>query len=277
MNTLQRTEIDRFLFTGNYDSHFKVWTGDTFVDRAKNGSAALRGVLVSAVQRAGQDVVLAYPENVDLLARAKNEPMVRGLFPQKEQSIILDMLGRSVIFLTPATIVPSLENTPWLTTAWKLTNLYLASFGAKRLSDDAPEIAGLSEATTCYVSMEYFRTQSQFNDYVVHEVAHIFHNCKRKTFGLPSTRHREWLLEIDFAKRETFAYACEAYSRILELGKTRVERDLLLTELAEEPMPPDERVDGAEYVDMLRDAIAARNGWKRILERCSTTKSDRFC
>jgi len=34
-------------------------------------------------------------------------------------------------------------------------------------------------------------------------------------------------------------------------------------------MPPDERVDGAKYVDILREAVAARNGWKRILERCS--------
>jgi hypothetical protein len=37
--------------------------------------------------------------------------------------------------------------------------------------------------------------------------------------GLPYTRRREWPLELAFAKRETFAYACEAYSRILELGR----------------------------------------------------------
>jgi hypothetical protein len=34
-------------------------------------------------------------------------------------------------------------------------------------------------------------------------------------------------------------------------------------------MPPDERVDAVEYVDILREAVAARNGWKRILQRCS--------
>ena len=41
---------------------------------------------------------------------------------------------------------------------------------------------------------------------------------------LPETRQRERLLYIDFyidfRKRETFAYACEAYSRILEAGST---------------------------------------------------------
>jgi hypothetical protein len=35
--------------------------------------------------------------------------------------------------------------------------------------------------------------------------------------GLPETRTREWLLPIDFRKRETFGYACEAYARIVEV------------------------------------------------------------
>ncbi|HRF06519.1 hypothetical protein [Accumulibacter sp.] len=34
-------------------------------------------------------------------------------------------------------------------------------------------------------------------------------------------------------------------------------------------MPPDERVDALEDVDILREAVAARNGWERILRRCS--------
>ena len=119
------------------------------------------------------------------------------------------------------------------------------------------------------ISAKYFSNNNNpLEDYMVHEAAHIFHNCTREMIGLPATRRREWLLEIDYAKRETFAYACEAYSRILELGETRSARSKFLSELAEEPMPPDERVDGAEYVDILRDAVAARNGWKRILERC---------
>lgn len=206
---------------------------------------------------------------MDIFAREKFTPMVRGLFPQGEQSVILDMLERSVVILTPAAINTALERARWLSTAWKLANIYLASLDAKPLTDSAPDIVGLSEETTCYVSMKYFSNNNPFEDYVVHEAAHIFHNCKRETIGLPATRRREWLLEIDYAKRETFAYACEAYSRILELGETRSARSRLLSELAEGPMPPDERVEGAEYVDILREAVAARNGWKRMLERCS--------
>ena len=61
----------------------------------------------------------------------------------------------------------------------------------------------------------------------------------------------------------------EAYSRILTLGKGRADRRMRLVELEQMPMPADERVDAAEYVDVLREAIEARNGWKHILERCS--------
>lgn len=79
-------------------------------------------------------------------------------------------------------------------------------------------------------------------------------------------------LRLITPKSETFAYFCEAYSRILELGETCSARSRLLSELAEGPMPPDECTDGAEYVDILRKAVAARNGWKRILDRCSPPK-----
>ena len=273
MNTLQRAEVDRYLATGNHDDVlFKIWPGDSVVGRAINGDAALRCALISAVrERVEQAAVSACQEHsgLGINAREKFAPMVRGLFPQKEQAIILDMLERSVIFLTPATINTVLEKATWLNTAWNLANIYLASLDVKPLSESAPDIVGLSEETTCYVSMKYFSNNDPLEDYVIHEAAHIFHNCKRETVGLRETRRREWLLEINFAKRETFAYTCEAYSRILELGETRTARSRLLSEHAEEPMPPDDRVEGAEYVDILREAVAARNGWKRILERCS--------
>jgi hypothetical protein len=62
------------------------------------------------------------------------------------------------------------------------------------------------------------RKESQFADFVVHEAAHVFHNCKRFTVGLPETRTKEFLLPIDSHQRETFAYACEVYSRILRFA-----------------------------------------------------------
>jgi len=76
------------------------------------------------------------------------------------------------------------------------------------------------------------------------------------------------LLDIAFGKRETFAYTCEAYARIVELGETRAARLALVDELAARSRPPDERVEGDEYADVLREA-AASNGWRHILALCA--------
>jgi len=65
--------------------------------------------------------------DVSVFARNKVEPMVRGLFPTSQQQTVLDMLGRSVVFLTPGTIEPVLIETRYLATAWRLANIYLLS------------------------------------------------------------------------------------------------------------------------------------------------------
>ena len=275
MQTSPEEEVERYLRNGEHDDFFRTWPGKDLFARAQHGHAALRAALVSTVRRRTAHATV--PEalaDLDVVAFTctKVAPMVRRLFPRGEQETVLDVLGRSVVFLTPANIDTVLEKTQWLHTAWDLANLYLASFGAELLSEDAPEIVGLNEGTTCYVSAAYFREQGRFDDFVVHEAAHIFHNCKRRTIGLREIRGREWLLEIDFIKRETFAYACEAYSRILELGDGPPARRKLLSELETGTRPADERLDASEYIDILREAVAARNGWKRILERCAASR-----
>jgi hypothetical protein len=63
--------------------------------------------------------------------------------------------------------------------------------------------------------------------------------------------------------------AAKAYARILYLGGCSPARRELPSELEVGPMPPDKRVDAREYVDILREAVAARNGWKRILQGCA--------
>lgn len=114
------------------------------------------------------------------------------------------MFDRSVIFLTPDNIAHVVTAANWLTTAWDLANLYLGSVGAAPLGGHSIDLLGLSEETTCFVSMEYFTSKDRYSDYVVHEAAHVFHNCKRGTIGLPETQRREWLLDIEYSKRELF-------------------------------------------------------------------------
>ena len=270
--------IQRYLRTGEHEDILHAWAGENTFARAPLGHAALLNALIAAVRtrtaHASVPKVLV-DRDVVALTRAKVAPMVRGLFPAHEQAAVLEVLGRAVVFLTPANIDVVLSGMRWLTTAWDVANLYLASVDAPLLSDSAPQILGLSEETTCYVCANYFHEESRFDDFVVHEVAHIFHNCKRETSGLPETRSREWLLEIDFAKRETFAYACEAYSRLLTPESGRAARTMLLAELAKAPTFADDRVDIGEYLDILREAVAARNGWKHILKRCAPSTQGR--
>jgi hypothetical protein len=273
-NESQEAETLRVLRTGDHDELFPAWPGKEMFEGARRGDAALRDALIAEVARrtphATEPAELAHLDVV-AFTRTKVGPMVRGLFPSREQETVLDVLSRAVVFLSPANIQTVLREERWLSTAWDLANLYLGSFGAPLLGPDAPEILGLAQETRCYVSVEYLRPSSddRFADFIVHEAAHVFHNCKRRTMGLPHTWRREWPIELEFRKRETFAHACEAYSRILELGRTRTERLRLLDELARGPMPGHASVDHAEYLDILREATAARNGWKRILARCA--------
>ena len=96
----------------------------------------------------------------------------------------------------------------------------------------------------------------------MHEAAHVFHNCKRRTLNFKATRNREWLLPIAFAHREKFALACEAYSKILELAGSPAARRQLVEEIGEESVF---RV----VTNILAAAVLKRNGWKEILRLCS--------
>ena len=264
-------EIERYLRTGRSDTLGAAWPGASIIERCSGADKALRQELIAEVLARSRPAVATQDiDAADLAAitRAKVEPMVRGLFPLHEQAIVLELLANSVVYLTPRNIDQVLRQEPHLHTAWNLANLYLLSCDAELLSEEAPNIIGLSQASTCYVSMRYFKGGDLFDDVVVHEAAHIFHNYKRELVGLKSTREREWLLSIAFGKRETFAYACEALSRILVLGDTKAARRDLLAKFVSEAMPSADQFDPREFVDILRQAVAARNGWKCILQRC---------
>ncbi len=266
-------EVERYIRTGETDPHHAAWPGNGFMDRANRAHDDLRGALVREVRRLAEGLAHEPLPQADTVAltRAKVEPMVRGLFPRVEQDQVLATLQKSVVFLTSANIEPIMIEHDYDSSAWTLANLYLASLGAELLGDDAPRLVGLSEETTCYVSPDYFTEDDPFADFVVHEAAHIFHNCKRATVGLRETRTKEWLLDIEYRKRETFAYSCEAYARVLERAKNPAERRALAAEYGAERRISEERVDPAEVAGIVAEAAAARNGWKVILARCAPT------
>jgi len=266
-------EVERYLLTGESDPLSSAWSG-SFFERANRAHDDLRGALVRAVRCRTTGLVHEALPEIDSVAltRAKVAPMVRGLFPRAEQDAVLAALEQSVVFITKANIEGLIRECAFNNSAWTLANLYLASVGAELLAEDAPRLVGLSEEISCYVSPEYFTEGDPFADFIVHETAHMFHNCKRITLGLRETRTKEWLLDIEFRKRETFAYACEAYARLLERGKCPAERLALAEAYGSEVRISDERVDAGEVTSIVRKAAAARNGWKVILARCAPTR-----
>lgn len=272
MNAEQASEIRRYLETGQHDESEGAWPGRTTVECMQNARAARRAALCGEVRkRAGEATGpdLAVPEDLPVLVRARVAPMVRGLFSRREQEMVLQLLEHSVVVVTTANIERILLETRWDHTAWVLANLYLGSINVPPLSPEEGHLVGVSVETTCYLSVDYLRHDDPLADYLVHEAAHVFHNCKRRTLGLPATRNQEWLLAIEFRKRETFAYACEAYSAICAQGEDPAERTRRVRMLGERAGPADERVDPDEFLDIVQEACRVRNGWKRILARCA--------
>jgi len=264
-------EVERYVRTGETDPHHAAWPGSGFMERANRAHDELRGALVREVRRRAEGLAHEPLPQADTVAltRDKVEPMVRGLFPRGEQGAVLSTIERSVVFVTSANIEPLLIEHGYDHSAWTLANLYLASVGAELLGEDAPRLVGLSEETTCYVSPDYFAEEDPFADFIVHEAAHVFHNCKRANVGLRATRTKEWLLDIEYRQRETFAYSCEAYARVLDRSKTPSERRALAADYGGRVRISDERVDPAQVAEIVAEAAAARNGWKVILSRCA--------
>ena len=138
MRTATEQEIHRFLRTGQRDVLSAAWPGVGVVEQSQSASMALRCALISAVRSRTRHATI--PDGLkatDLIdhTRRKVEPMVRGLFPLHERTIVLDVLARSVVYLTPVNIERVLYSEVDLGTAWRLANLYLMSCDAQPLSD----------------------------------------------------------------------------------------------------------------------------------------------
>ena len=268
------SEAARYLATGESDPLACAFTGDHALERIIGYERHLRAELIAEVRRrehGHRPAQVPADFNSPSRTRGKVEPMISGIFPATERQVVLQAAECSIVFLTCEAAHQIIREIPYLESAWTIANVYLNSLGAPMLGTGAKQIVGLCLERKCYVSTEYFTEKDPFADYITHEVAHILHNCKRETLGLPHTFSKEWLLDIAYAKRETFAYACETYGRIVEQAQGTAGRRSLLAQYARSPKPSDETVDSEELLDILTEAVEARNGWKRILARCSSS------
>lgn len=268
-------ELASYIATGHDDPDgWHRYPGQSIGEKMIAHHSALRHALLDRVRELEAGCASpTVPEGraSNAFVRERLRPMIHGLFPADERDHMLDVVTRSVVFLTHDIVHELIANTSWPNTAWNVARIWLDSIDAPPLSDEATGLLGLSEGTQCLVSLRYFQDieADPFADYVVHEVAHLFHNNKRRYVDLPAKGRREWILDIEFRKRELFAHACEFYSHIAAAAKDRRGRERLVEDLAPRAGGFSDQVDPDELIDVLREAAGARNGWRRILRRCA--------
>jgi hypothetical protein len=273
MTSEQARQVLTYLETGDHnDALAAAWPGGTTLERMRNARAARRAALCSEIRKRGRGRSArwhAASGDIQGLIRERVGPMVRGLFPRSEQDVVLGFVARSVVVVTGANVERVLRETTWDHTAWSLANLHLGSMGAPLLASNAPQVVGLCEDRRCYLSGKYFQDDDPLADYLVHEAAHLFHTCKRRVVGLREKRGSEWLLPIAYGMRETFAYACEAYAAVCKGDPESRERAARLQLLEKQPPPGHRSVEPEVFLEIVREACALRNGWKRLIARCA--------
>lgn len=219
---------------------------DTLTRACPARGPELRQFLLAQIRRRTGSLPLQPTVDTDLreVRRRKVTKMVQGLFEEKRWAEVLGSLERSVAFLHAGNIEPLLLEVASDQTAGQLASLYLRSRGFK--TPDA-EATGCSDSERCYVTSDYFWHKSPFANFLVYD-------CAR-------TLCDEGLLTVASERRETFARACEAYSRVLELGPKPADRLQLVEEMTGDEM-------FGPVAELVEEAVRARNGWK-VLVRAS--------
>lgn len=249
--------IERFLATGRLARSWPDWEG-TPAARRKAAETRVRHILGRIVrwraQKAPIDVGTP-PPNAEAVVRERARPMVEGLFSAVEAPAVLECLPACVVVLTPASYPELIRSLP-PRTAWDLANLLLDAMGAPPLSDDTPELDGMSHDTSGYVLPSAF-APAEASDVLVHEIAHLLHSLPRKRAGVAPPDAP--LLSVKPTQRETFAWACEAWS----LLSRRPDPVNAVERWCTGEPPADVRVNREQLTTALRSA-AAGAGWAAI-------------
>ncbi|MBN9417774.1 hypothetical protein ABS71_20120 [bacterium SCN 62-11] len=173
--------------------------------------------------------------------RRKVITIVEALFAEEEWAGVLRSLDRSVALLDASNIEPLLLEVASDQTACQVANLYLRSRG---FHTSGGESTGCSDHERCYLTSEYFWHNNPFADFLVYDCARTI--CDQA------------LLSIASERRELFARACEAYSRVLELATRKAARLQLVEEMNSDGM-------FGPVAELVGEAVRARNGWKVLL------------
>jgi hypothetical protein len=262
--------IERFLRTGEETwegagsgrfslAQFKedeVYTGAT--------KTALRNLFELLANLLPPEVQSSPPVAADSI-RQRIEPMVRGLVQEDWREVALrEIAARTFVLNVPgarAAIEAELK-TCFTGSAWRVL---WSLFGDHGLKPDDIEVGcdGLA-GDYAHVRWSAYETKDPYSDVVVHEAAHMLHYLKPSHYRLQVRRGQERFVDIEFCHRELFAYASEAYSRVI-LHAERKSR-IAFAEKMQEGAFSFPRAELADVSALVLEAARARNGWRVIRE-----------
>jgi hypothetical protein len=224
--------------------------------------AALRHLFELLAKLLPPEVQSSSPVAVDTI-RQRIEPMVTGLVQEDWREIVLREISRRTFVLNRPGARAAIEaelKTCFMGSAWRVL---WSLFGDHGLKPDDIDVGcdGLA-GDYAHVRWSAYETQDPYSDVVVHEAAHMLHYLKPSHYGLHVRRGQERFVDIEFSHRELFAYACEAYSRVILHGdrKSRI----AFAENMQEGAFSFPRAELADAAALVAKAARARNGWRVI-------------
>ena len=260
--------IERFLRTGE-----ETWEGagsgrfslaqfkeDEVYTRATK--AALRNLFELLANLLPAEVQSSPPVAADTI-RQRIEPMVTGVVQEEWREVALrEIAARTFVLNVPGarTAIEAELKTCFMGSAWRVL---WSLFGDHALKPDDIEVGcdGLA-GDYAHVSWSAYETKDPYSDVVVHEAAHMLHYLKPRHYALQVRRGQERFVDIEFRRRELFAYACEAYSRAILHGERRSR--IAFAEKMREGAFSFPRAELADLAALVLEAARARNGWRVI-------------
>jgi hypothetical protein len=267
------TVIEQFLRTGE-----ETWEGagsgrftlaqlkqdEAYTRAAKSALQTLFNLLADLLPAEARLAPLVAPETI----RSRINSMVKGLVQSDWQEIALrELTARTFVlnFQGAKAAIDAEFSTCYIGYAGSAWQILWALFGDYGLKPDQIEVEcdGLA-GDFAHARWSAYQSKDPYGDVVVHEAAHLLHYLKPGHYGLHVRRGHERFVDIEFCHRELFAFACEAYSRVLLHGGRKARMSFA------EKMPEGAfsfpRGQIQEVAALVIEAARARNGWRVIRE-----------
>ena len=263
--------IERFLRTGK-----ETWDGagsgrftlagfnenEAYTRASKTALRSLFGLLAELLPAEARTTPQVGPETI----RRRIEPMVKGLVQDDWQEVALrELTARTFVlnFQGARTAMDAELATSFMGTARQILWALYGDYGRKPERIDMG-CDGVCAGEFAHVTLSAYESKDPYTDVIVHEAAHLLHYLKPRHYRLHTRRGQERFVDVEFRHRELFAFACEAYSRVVLQGgrKSRI----AFAEKMHDGAFSFPRSQVEEVAALVLGAARARNGWRVIRE-----------